>query len=80
MKKVLLCALSLLIATLPAMAQGGSDAGGAASGKSGKVNMKGAKITIGAWWGDYDTSTYKPTTKLDEQTLDWRKQVEKTLN
>ena len=44
---------------------------------SGGPDLKGMDITIGNWWANYDTSTYKPSNDTEEQTLAWRIQIQK---
>jgi len=41
------------------------------------VNLKGALITAGSWWQDYDTATTEPRAENEEKELEWRLKVEK---
>jgi len=43
----------------------------------GKADLKNQNITIGNFWGDYDTTTFKPLNTSDEQTLAWRIKIQK---
>jgi len=54
----------VFIAVAPVWAGGGKD-------------IKGLDITIGNWWEDYDTNTFKPKNDTEELTLEWRKKIQK---
>ncbi|MCL1932017.1 MAG: extracellular solute-binding protein [Treponema sp.] len=64
-KNIVLVLIALVfIAVSPVWAGGGKD-------------IKGMDITIGNWWADYDTNTFKPANDTDEKTLEWRKKIQK---
>ena len=63
-KNIVLVLIALVfIAVSPVWAGGGQD-------------IKGLDITIGNWWEDYDTKTFKPKNDTEEQTLEWRKKIQ----
>jgi len=53
----------MFVATFPVWGAGGRD-------------IKGLDITIGNWWADYDTNTFKPSNDTEEKTLEWRKKIQ----
>ena len=40
-----------------------------------RVNMRGADITIGHWWEDYNVNSVRANNDFDERQLDYRKRV-----
>jgi len=39
--------------------------------------LRGMNIVVGNWWENYDTNTYVPQNDVDEQVLQWRKNIQR---
>ena len=67
--------VSMLTSVVSASAQQVPSAPGAV-----RSALRGMNITIGNWWSDYNTNTYRPRSDYEERQLDYRKRLLQEYN